>query len=61
VGSPVTRICQPLTALTFTPVTAQHVPVGKRFNITSWTTSDATPYTLSVTGGALTSSTGSIY
>jgi hypothetical protein len=61
VGSPVTRICQPLTALTFTPVTAYRVPVGKRFSITSWTTSEAVPYTLNVAGGVVTSSTGSIY
>ena len=61
VGSPVTRTCQPMTALTFSPVLTHHVPVGKQFNVTSWTTGDATPYTLSATSGVLTSTTGSIY
>jgi len=61
VGTTVTRICQPMTALTFAPVITYHVPVGKQFNVTSWTTGDATPYTLRATTGALSSSTGSMY
>ncbi len=55
------RICQPNTALTFAPVTAYRVPVGKSFNVTTWTTSDAVPYTISASAGALSSTTGSIY
>jgi len=50
-----------MTALTFAPVITYHVPVGKQFNVTSWTTGDVTPYTLRATSGALSSSTGSIY
>ncbi len=61
VGTPVTRTCQPNTALTFSPVITHHVPVGKQFNVTSWTTGDATPYTLSASAGVLSSTTGSIY
>lgn len=61
VGATPTRVCQPGTALTFSPVTTVHVPVGKSFNIVSWSTADATPYTLSATTGVLSSSTGSIY
>ena len=61
IGTPVTRTCQPMTALTFNPVITHHVPVGKQFNITSWTTADATAYTLRATSGVLSSSTGSIY
>jgi len=61
IGTPVTRTVQPMTALTFAPVLTYHVPVGKQFNVTSWTTGDATPYTLSATAGALSSSTGSMY
>jgi len=61
VDATVTRTVQPMTALTFAPVLTYHVPVGKQFNVTSWTTGDATPYTLSATAGALSSSTGSTY
>ena len=56
-----TRICQAGTPLTLSPVTAVHIPVGKAFNVSTWTTSDAVPYTISAAGGTLTSSTGSIY
>lgn len=56
-----TRVCLPGTALTLTPVTTHHVPVGKSFDIGAWTTSDAVAYTLSASAGALTSGTGSIY
>ena len=38
-----------------------HVPVGRQFNLSSWTTGDATPYTISASAGVLASSTGSIY
>ncbi|MES3034406.1 MAG: cyanophycinase [Gemmatimonadota bacterium] len=61
VGTPVTRTCQANTALTFSPVVTYHVPVGKQFNVTSWTTADATAYTISATSGVLSSTTGSIY
>ena len=61
IGTPVTRTCQAGTALSFYPVITHHVPVGKQFNITSWTTADATPYTIRATSGVLSSSTGSIY
>ena len=63
-ASTVTRICVnsvPATPLTMTPITAVHVPVGKTFNLATWSTTAAVPYTLSVTQGGLTSSTGSIY
>ncbi len=61
VATPTTRVCQPSTPLVFRPVTTVHVPVGKQFNIATWTTADAVPYTLSAASGALTSSTGSVY
>lgn len=61
IGEPVTRIVLPKTMLTFSPVITYHVPVGQQFNVMSWTTADATPYTLRVTAGALSSSKGTIY
>ena len=60
-ASTATRVCEPNTAVTLAPVTVHHVPVGKRFDLTSWTTSDATPYTLDARAGVLTSSTGRVY
>ena len=60
----VTRTCvatTPPTPLTYTPVATQHVPVGKTFNLATWTGTGIVPYTLSVTRGALTSSNGAVY
>jgi cyanophycinase len=61
VGAPATRTCVANTSLSFAPVIAHHVPVGKQFSVSAWTTGDAVPYTLSATSGMLTSSSGSIY
>ena len=61
VGAPVTRTCVANTALTFAPVTTYRIPVGKQFDIATWSTTDAAPYTLSATQGVLSSSTGAIY
>ena len=57
----VTRTCAESTPLTYTPVATQHVPVGQTFDLASWTGPGIVPYTLSVTHGVLTSSSGSIY
>lgn len=56
-----TRTVEPSTPLTYGPVTVLHVPVGKRFDLARWTTSDADPYTLSVVKGVVTSSNAAIY
>lgn len=56
-----TRICDATHPLTMTPVTTVRVPVGQHFDVSSWTSSTSTPYTLSAHAGVLTSSTGSIY
>lgn len=64
VTSSVTRTCvqsTPPTPLTYTPVVVHHVPVGKTFDLAAWTGTGIVPYTLSVTGGTLTSSTGVVY
>lgn len=61
IGTPSSRTCLPNTALTLSPVTTLHVPVGRAVNIATWTTADAVPYTIRASAGALTSSTGSIY
>lgn len=61
IGTPTTRTCLPNTALTLSPVSTLHVPVGKSVNISTWTSADAVPYTIAATAGALSSSTGSIY
>ena len=58
----VTRTCQAGTALGYTPIGTVHVPVGKHFNLSTWSSSDApAAYTLSAAGGGLTSSTVSVY
>ena len=56
-----TRTVAPATPLTYAPVTVLHVGVGKRFDLASWTTRDAVPYTLSASAGVVSSSTGAIY
>ena len=60
-GAATSRTCARNTALTYTPLIAHHVAVGGRFDVASWTTADAAPYTLHATAGLLTSSTGNIY
>ena len=55
------RAVDSFTPLSYTPVSTQHVPVGKTFNIATWTGAGIVPYALSVTRGVLTSSTGSVY
>jgi cyanophycinase len=60
-GGVTTRSVAQATPLTYTPVTVMHVPVGQRFDLATWTTSDAVPYTLSVVAGVVSSSIGVIY
>jgi len=55
-----TRVCRANTPLTYSPVTTVHVQNGQNFSLGSWTSSVA-PYTLSVSNGVVSSSTGSIY
>jgi cyanophycinase len=61
VASSATRICAANTPLTFTPVSTVHVTNGGNFALGSWTSSSSSPYTLSVSNGVVSSSTGSIY
>jgi cyanophycinase len=61
VTSSVTRVCTTGVPLTYTPVTTVRVPVGQSANLASWSVSGATPYTLSVSAGVLTSSKTTIY
>ena len=64
VASTASRTCvnsTPATPLSITPVTTVHVPVGKGFNLTTWSSTDAAPYTLTVAQGVLSSSSGTIY
>lgn len=61
VTSAVTRTCTSGVPLTYTPVTTVRVPVGQTLNLATWSASGATPYTLSVTAGTLTSSKTSVY
>lgn len=56
-----TRTVAEATPLTYAPVTVLHVAVGKRFDLASWTTGDAVPYTLSAVQGVVTSSSGTVY
>jgi cyanophycinase len=61
VTSAATRVCSSGVPLTYTPVTTVRVPVGQSANLASWSVSGATPYTLSVSAGVLTSSKTTIY
>jgi cyanophycinase len=61
VTSSATRVCTAGVPLTYTPVTTVRVPVGQSANLASWSVSGATPYTLSVSSGVLSSSKTTIY
>lgn len=61
VASTATRVCSSGVPLTYAPVTTVRVPVGQSANLVSWTVSGATPYTLSVSAGVLSSSRATIY
>ena len=62
VTSGVSRTCVSGVPLSYAPVTAQRVPVGKTFSVSTWSSADGgAPYTLTVTAGALTSSSSSVY
>ena len=61
VTSSATRVCTAGVPLTYTPVTTVRVPVGQSANLASWSVSGATPYTLSVSAGVLSSSKTTIY
>ena len=61
VASNVTRVCAANTPLTYSPVTTVHVTNGGSFTFGSWTSASVAPYTLSVSNGVVSSSTGSIY
>ena len=56
-----TRVCDPNTPLTYTPVSTVHVTNGGNFSLSTWTSTSSSPYTLSVSNGVVSSSTGSIY
>jgi len=55
------RVCAANTPLTYSPVTTVHVTNGGNFTLGSWTSTSSSPYTLSVSNGVVSSSTGSIY
>lgn len=61
VAANATRVCAPNTPLTYTPVSAVHVTNGGNFTLSGWTSTSSAPYTLSVSNGVVSSSTGSIY
>ena len=61
VAANATRMCDPNTPLTYTPVSTVHVTNGGNFSLSTWTSTSSSPYTLSVSNGAVSSSTGSIY
>jgi cyanophycinase len=61
VASNASRTCAANTPLTFSPVSTVHVQNGQSFTLGSWTSSSVAPYTLSVSNGVVSSSTGSIY
>jgi cyanophycinase len=56
-----TRVCRANTPLTYSPVTTVHVQNGQNFSLGSWTSSSVAAYSLSVSNGVVSSSTGSIY
>ena len=61
VASNVTRVCAQSTPLTYTPVSAVHVATGQSFTLGTWSSTTSAPYTLNVSNGVVSSSTGSIY
>src|SRR5678815_3780593 len=61
VASNASRTCVANTPLTYNPVSAVHVANGGNFTLGSWSSTTNTPYTLSVSNGVVSSSTGSIY
>lgn len=56
-----TTVCSAGSALTYRPVTAVKVQTGQPFNVSTWTGSSSTPYTLAVTAGTLSSVGSSVY
>jgi cyanophycinase-like exopeptidase len=59
----VPEVVSPKTPLTYTNISAQRVQPGSTFNLTSWTGTGVTAYTLNVQAGVVTSTQpgGSIY
>ena len=55
------RVCAPNTPLTYSPVSTVHVANGGNFSLGTWTSTSNSPYTLSVSNGVVSSTTGSIY
>ncbi|MBL8186354.1 MAG: cyanophycinase [Acidobacteria bacterium] len=58
-GAP--QVCQSRTPLTFNNLSVFRMSGGATFNLSNWSGSGGTNYTISATNGALTSSIGSIY
>jgi cyanophycinase len=56
-----TRICTAGTPLSFYPVAVHKMIAGSTFNLSAWSASGGTDYTVSAVNGALTSSNGGIY
>ena len=56
-----TRVCAANTPLTFTPVSVVRVPVGRVFEMSTWTSAASVPYTLHANAGVVSSSTGAVY
>ena len=54
-------VCDPGKPLTLDGVRTIRVAPGRTFDLRTWRAPDATAYTLSVTAGKITSSTGSLY
>ena len=61
VASNPSRTCAANTPLSYSPVTAVHVANGGTFTLGTWSSSTNSPYTLSVSNGVVSSTTGSIY
>ncbi len=54
-------VCRPNTPLSIDGIDVYRVPPGGTFNLTTWTGTGGTAYTLSVHDGVIQSSTGQIY
>ena len=54
-------VCRPGVPLTMQGIRTLRVAPGGAFNLASWTGSGATPYTLSIEAGKVSSSTGAVY
>jgi cyanophycinase len=54
-------VCRPGVPLTMQGIRTLRVAPGGAFNLASWSGSGATPYTLSVEAGKVSSSTGALY